>query len=159
MMSYRINKTAIFQTEDDPLSQSVSTTYLEPTGSRVKLRFSGSTANIYYKYSFYAYQASTSPFFLHCKLQKSNDNFVSDIEDVAGCHFNFSGDTEESPSDDQYQSINAMFIISACDKRHLRLFVRSYSADTAATLHRSTQWDGSTSADVYYNPSCIAMEV
>lgn len=158
-MSYKVNKTSIFQTEDNPSSQSVSTSYIEPTGSRAHLNFSGNSAKIYYEYSFYAYQASTSPIFLHIKLQKSNDNFTSDIEDIAGCNFNFSGDTEESPPDDQYQSITPMFVIESCDKRYLRLVVRSYSATTAATLHRSTQWDGSTSADVHYNPSLIVVEV
>ena len=158
-MSYKVNKTSIFKYENNPSSQSVSTTYIEPTGSRVHLKFSGNSAKIYYEYSFYAYQASSSPIFLHIKLQKSNDNFASDIEDVSGANFNFSGDTEESPPDDQYQSITPMFVIDSCDKRYLRILVRSYSTTTAATLHRSTQWDGSTSADVYYNPSCIALEV
>ena len=52
-----------------------------------------------------------------------------------------------------------MFIINNLDKQHIRLMVRSYSADTAATLHRSENWDSSTTDDVYYNPSLIAVEL
>ena len=42
---------------------------------------------------------------------------------------------------------------------YLRLMLRAYSSDTTANLHQSTQWDAQTNADVYYNPSCIVIEV
>lgn len=158
-MTYNMNKPTIFQREDNPTTQAISTTYVEPVKSRVHVGFSGSTAKIYYKYSCYAYQTGTIPLMLHVKLQKSNDNFSSDIEDVDGCNFNFSGDTAESPANTFYSAFNAMFVIENLDKRYLRLMVRSYNSSTTSNLHRSTQWDGQTNADVYYNPSCIAMEV
>ena len=158
-MTYKINKPAIFQREDNPTSQAISTTYIEPTKSRVNIQFSGDTAKVYYKYSCYAYQTSTDATFLHVKLQKSNDNFSSDIEEIDGCNFNFSGDTAESPPDEIYSTFNAMFVIEDLDKRYLRLMIRAYSSTTTANLHRSTQWDGQTNADVYYNPSCIGIEL
>ena len=157
-MSYLVKKPASFTSSDNPAAQAISTTYVEPTGSRAKIGFTNATANIYYKYSFYASQSSTSPIYLHCKLQKSNDNFTSDVEDISGLAFNFSGDTEAS-SDTLYQTINAMFIVEDLNKRYLRMVVRSYSTATAASLHRSSNWDTSTTADVYYNPSLIAIEL
>tara|TARA_R100000278_G_scaffold69867_1_gene55371 strand:+ start:164 stop:640 length:477 start_codon:yes stop_codon:yes gene_type:complete len=158
-MSYNVDKFSSFTTSSNPTAQSISTTYIEPTGSRVRLDFAATTANVYYKYSFYVAQASTDPFFLHCKLQKSNDNFSSDIEDISGLAFNFSGDVEAGTNDTLDQTVNAMFVITGLDKRHVRLMVRSYSTATAASLHRSSNWDASTSADVYYNPSLIAIEL
>ena len=159
-MTYKHSQPAsVFSVTNNPSAQSVSTTYIEPTGSRVEIDFSGSTAKIYYKYCVYAYQSGSDAPLLHFKLQKSNDNFASDIEDVSGCLFNYSGDTEENPPDSQYKSVVAMFVVENLNKKHLRMLVRSYSASRSVSLHRSTQWDGATSADVYFNPSCICFEV
>ena len=110
---------SVFTASDNPTSQAISTTYIEPTGSRVQI----------------------------------------DFEEVSGCAFNFSGDTEESPPDSFYQNIAAMFVIEELDKKHLRMMFRSYSSTTTVNLHRSTQWDGATNADVYLNPTCVCVEV
>lgn len=157
-MSYNIKKQSVFTRTDNPSSQSISTSYTAITGSTGQIKLSRSTINVLYKFSFYVYNSDAASHFLHVKLQKSNDNFSSDINDISGCQINLSGDTQES-NDKKYEAYFPMFIVENLDKEYLRLVVRSYSTSSEATLHRSTQWDGSTSADVYFNPTLTIVEI
>ena len=96
--------------------------------------------------------------FLHAQLESSNDDFSSDVQTISGAQRNLAGDTNQS-LDKYYQVHTVMFIVTDLDRDYLRLRVRSYSASTECDLHRSTSFDGSTSADVCYNPSLLIMEL
>jgi hypothetical protein len=156
-MTYKQDKKCIISQDSNTSSQSISTTYIPVTGSSVNLNLSRSI-DVLYKLCFYSYNSDSNSQFLHCKLQKSNDNFSSDIEDIQGCQMNISGN-ELVSGEKLYTVVNLMFIAQNLNKSYLRACVRSYSSSNKATLHRSTQFDGSTSADVYFNVNLFSMEL
>ena len=120
-----------------------------------------------YKYSFYAQgneplTNELQTFWLHIKLQKSNDNFSSNIVDIPNCLINFSGDTKEieSNGDYYYKTFTSFFIVENFDSKYLRLVARSYDTDHKAKLHRCYYYDGSSNVNgIYYNPSLIVAEL
>lgn len=142
--------------------QEASTTWIEIDGSRCELNFKGNTANIMYKFNFYThnkYLSSTNwdRVFVHVKLQKSNDNFVSNIVDISGCQHNLSGDTQQA-NNFFYMSCSTFFIIEDLDSKYLRLLIRSYSSATETELHRTLYWNGGSQTE-YYSPKLIVAEL
>ena len=166
-MSYLNNKAFIYSTTSQPSGQTISTTYQEITGSRCNIDFSGNTANILYKCSFYSryiYTTSNnwSRLFLHCKLQKSNDDFSSNIVDITGSQYNFSSESDTSLSrNGKWEISSPFFIIENLDSKYLRLVIRSYSTSHKGVLHDNQYYDGSTNpaASIRFDPSLIVMEL
>ena len=97
-------------------------------------------------------------FVTEAKLQKSNDNFSSNIVDLPGCQFNFSADTVQN-NDYFYKSCSPFFIIENLDSEYLRLVTRAYSTSNEVKLHRSNHFDGGGGVDVYYNPTLLVAEL
>ena len=163
-MTYSINKFFLHNIEDAPARQTISTTYSEITGSRCEI--SGNVSNNFiYKFNFYLatiYSFGTNGAYdkplLHIKLQKSNDNFNSNIVDISGCQFNASGDTTEN-RDYHYSTYTPLFILENLDSNYLRLVARSYTTNHEAHLHRSYNFDGSNSSEVYFNTALLVMEI
>ena len=158
-MTYKLNKFFVTQNVDNPSAQSISTSYVEITGSKLEVKSILENPTILYKASFHmrdVNETGDNPF-VHLKLQKSNDNFSSNIVDIPGCQINISGDSTET-TDIYHRAVHPMFIVENFDSNYLRLVIRSYSADTAVSLHVSTYYDAS-SQNVYYNPSLIVMEL
>ena len=163
-MTYSINKFFLHNIEDAPARQTISATYSEITGSRCEI--SGNVSNNFiYKFNFYLatiYSFGTNGAYdkplLHIKLQKSNDNFNSNIVDISGCQFNASGDTAEN-RDYHYSTYTPLFILENLDSNYLRLVARSYTTDNEAHLHRSYNFDGSNSSEVYFNTALLVMEI
>ena len=156
-MSYKVDKQVLVQTSALPAAQSISTSYVEVTGSKAQIDLK-KTSSWLYKFSFYTFSTDTGALFLHAQLESSNDDFSSDVQTISGAQRNLAGDTNQS-LDKYYQVHTVMFIVTDLDRDYLRLRVRSYSASTECDLHRSTSFDGSTSADVCYNPSLLIMEL
>lgn len=163
-MTYKTEKFFLSKSTDNPSFQTVSTSWIELTGSRCNITLKRNIpANILYKYSFYTYMIynSSSNYkktFIHVKLQKSNDDFTSNIVDLPGKQFNFSGDTEQN-NDYFYKSCSPFFIIESLDSEYLRLVSKAYSTSNEVKLHRSNHWDGSGSANVCYNPTLLVAEL
>ena len=162
-MTYKTEKFFLTSSTDNPSSQTVSTSWIELTGSRCNITLKQNTINLLYKYSFYTYQVYSShsnydKTFIHVKLQKSNDNFSSNIVDLPGCQFNFSADTVQN-NDYFYKSCSPFFIVENLDSEYLRLVTRAYSTSNEVKLHRSNHFDGSGGVDVYYNPTLLVAEL
>ena len=157
-MTYNLDKQLIIQTTSLPAAQSVSTSYLEVTGSKAQIKLKNTATNWLYKFSFYTFSTDSAALFIHARVESSNDNFSSDIQTIAGAQVNLSGDTQDL-GDKYYQSHTLMFILPSLDREYLRLAVRSYSTSTECNLHRSTQFDGGTSENVCYNPSLMILEL
>lgn len=166
-MTYLNNKEFVYSTTQQPDSQTISTTYQEITGSKCNINFSGNTANILYKCSFYAryiYSSSSSwsKIFLHIKLQKSNDNFSSNIVDLPGLQYNFSSESDTFVSrNTKWEVISPFFIVENLDSKYLRLVTRAYSTSHEGVLHDNQYYDGSTSpaTSIRFDPSLIVMEL
>ena len=142
--------------------QETSTSWLEIDGSKCELGFIGDTANIMYKFNFYThnrYKSGTDydQTFIHVKLQKSNDNFSSNIVDIPGCHHNFSGDTLQTQNF-FYMSCSTFFIVENLDSKYLRLVARSYSSSTRTDLHRTEYYNGTTQTE-YFSPKLVIAEL
>ena len=90
-------------------------------------------------------------------MQKSNDNFSSNIVDITGCQVNISGDSVQT-FDSFYKSCNVFFIIENLNSEYLRVVARSYATANEVRLHRNDFWDGG-SGDVYFNPTLMVAEV
>ncbi len=159
-MSYKVDNFLHVSTEDNPAAQTISTTYTELTGSKCEVKTIKSNPTLMYKYSFYQmYDYPTlNVQFLHIKLQKSNDNFSSNIVDIPNCMINISGDTQES-DDFFYKTVNCFFIVENFDSKYLRLVARSYSTSYESYLHKSPEYDGVTNSNAHYNPSLIVAEL
>jgi len=163
-MTYNIKKFKLLQTTNAPAKQTISTTYTVIDGSSCEVSHK-INPNFIYKFNFYLSTiyvfgsggAYDKPL-LHIKLQKSNDNFSSNIVDVAGCNFNASGDTQEN-RDYHYSTYTPTFILNNLDSNYLRLVARAYSTSNEAYLHRTDQFDGTTSNEVYFNTSLLVMEI
>lgn len=143
--------------------QEANTTWIEIDGSRCELSFVGNTANIMYKFNFYTHNRYISSsdwdrVFIHVKLQKSNDNFSSNVVDVPGCMHNFSGDTQEA-NNYFYMVCSTFFIVEDLDSKYLRLVTRSYSSSTRTELHRTNYWNGSGGQTEYFSPKLIVGEL
>ena len=163
-MTYNIKKFFLLQNSDAPAVQTISTTYTEISGSRCQVNTVASN-NIFYKFNFYLstiYTFGTNGDYdkplLHIKLQKSNDDFSSNVEDIQGCQFNASGDTTEA-RDYFYSTFTPTFIIENLNSEYLRLVTRSYSSTNRARLHRSYQFDGSSSSEFYHNTTLQVIEI
>lgn len=155
-MSHNVVKFYHASFTDAPARQTITTSYDELTGSRcaVSLKSSG---QLIVKYCFYIASISTSNrFLLHVKIQTSNDDFNSDINDVSGQKFNVSGDTLRS--DTHFQCCSTFFVIENFVDSHVRVVARAYSNNNEAYLHRSYNWDGAAN-EVYFNPSLLVMEI
>jgi hypothetical protein len=163
-MTYNIKKFFLLQNSDAPSVQTISTTYTEITGSRCQVNTVASKS-VLYKFNFYLSTIYTfgsngnydKPL-IHIKLQKSNDDFSSNIEDIDGSQFNASGDTEES-RDYFYSTFSPMFILENINNEYLRLVARSYSTTNRANLHRGYQFDGNSSSEFYFNTTLSVMEI
>ena len=163
-MTYNIDHFNLFQKTDDPSTQTVSTTYAEISGSKGGLVFTRNTSTFLYKLSFYAETnwlnaGSYYRPFMHVKLQKSNDNFSSNIEDIPNCIINFSGETIQN-TDHYYKVCNVMFIIENLNSqyKHLRLVTRSYSSSWNNNLHTTTAF-GEGSGAIFYEPILEIIEI
>ena len=162
-MTYNINKICIHQNTVHTSHQQVnSTNYTEVIGSKCNLSNTEQRSmNIVYKYNFQAgYDPSTGydQYLLHMKLQSSNDNFSSDINDVPNCKFNISHDTSgagvSSPSDYSIMTYTAFMIIENFNKNYLRLVVRAYNTSSfLGMLNGYTTYDGAVNS--YYYPSLL----
>lgn len=160
-MTYNIDYFNLLQKSANPSTQILSTTYTEIDGSKGSLVFSKGISTFLYKFSFYAETNYTSNYrpFMHIKLQKSNDNFSTNIEDIPNCNINFSGETIQS-SDWYYKVCNIMFIVENLNSQyeHLRLVTRSYSSSWNTNLHTTTLF-GEGSVPVFYEPVLNIMEI
>ncbi len=163
-MTYNINQFNLLQKTSNPSTQTLSTTFTEINGSKGSLEFSRDTSTFLYKCSFYAetkYIDSSNNFppFMHIKLQKSNDNFSSNIENIPNCIVNFSGETAQS-NDYYYKVCNIMFIVENLDSqyKHLRLATRSYSSSWNNNLHTTNAF-GEGSAAIFYEPVLEIIEL
>ena len=163
-MSYNIDQDQfnLLQKTNSPSTQTASTAYAEITGSKGSLTFLESTSTFLYKFSFYIetkYNGSYIKPFLHVKLQKSNDNFSSNIEDIPDCNINFSGDTIQGV-DYLYKVCNVMFIVENLDSQyeHLRLVTRSYSSAWNTNLHTTLLFGEGNSA-IFYEPVLEITEI
>lgn len=157
-MTYNLDKQLVIQETTLPATQSVTTSYLEVTGSKAQVKLKNTTTDWLYKFSFYTFSTDSAGLFIHARVESSNDNFSSDIQTISGAQANLSGDTQDS-GDKYYQAHTLMFILPSLDREYLRLSVRSYSTNTECSLHRSTQFDGGTSENVCYNPTLIILEL
>ena len=163
-MTYSINKFFLNKTVDAPARQTISTTYEEINGSKCEVSRNVSN-NFIYKFNFclatiymFGTGGSYDKMLLHVKLQKSNDNFSSNIVDIEGCQFNISGDTSEN-RDYHYHTCTPTFILENLDSNYLRLVARSYSTSNEAHLHRSYNYDGVIGNEIYFNTSLLVMEI
>lgn len=161
-MTYNISKFIKLNTVDQPTAQTISTTYTEISGSKCLVESNNNSSKIMYKFNFSfspRYQSSSDydKMLLHVKLQKSNDNFSSNIVDISGCEFNISSDTVES-DDKLYGVCTPFFIIEGFDSNYLRLVTRSYSSSNRGILHRAYSYDGGSN-EVYFNTSLIVAEL
>ena len=161
-MSYKVDKFFHTSTTSNPSTQYISTTYTELTGSKCEVKSINPSPTLMYKYTFYTmvdwvdYPNSYKPH-LNIKLQKSNDNFSSNIVDVTGQNFSIAGDTYDN-NEAYYKSSTCFFIVEDFDSSHLRVVARSFSTTTEAQLHTNEHYDGTTS-NVKYNPTLIVAEV
>ena len=67
-------------------SQLMSTTYTEIEGSKTSIEKINISSDLYYFFSFSTMPKDLEKTFLHVKLQKSNDDFSSNIVDVTNCN-------------------------------------------------------------------------
>ena len=161
-MSYNVHGFSYVNTESSVADQDISTSYTEVSGSRVDIDSFSTSINVIYRFHFYArlYYNGASDYtkpFLHIKLQKSTDNFVSNVNDVSGCKFNYSGDTTEA-NDYHYKSCNPFFVVQDLDARYLRIVARSYATGNDAILHHVNAYAGSHPVDLDYYPSLVVVE-
>ena len=73
-----LKKFFLVQNVDNPSAQSISTSYVEITGSKCEVKSILENPTILYKASFHMRDVNMTgdnPF-VHLKLQKSNDNFI-----------------------------------------------------------------------------------
>jgi len=134
-----------------PNTQTILSSYTEITGSKVQIDYSYNP-KLLYRFSFmlstiYQFGSGGTYYkpFLHVKLQKSNDNFSSNIIDIPGCQINLSGDTVED-RDYFYSAYSMFFILENFDSSYLRLVARSYSDSNRAKLHRTGHFDGNNNS-------------
>lgn len=164
-MSYLLNREKfLLEQTSTPARQTVSTSYIEITGSKCQVTLN-SAATLLYQFE---YHVSTNYTFgtggaydkilFHCKLQKSNDDFSSNIVDVSGTKHNISGDTAEN-IDYYYTVCSPTFFVNANPNDYLRLAIRSYSTNNEGYLHQMNQFDGSSPDQHIFNTSLLVCEL
>ena len=167
-MSY-INQSFFHRSsQTSPAKQTISTAYTEITGTKCEVYLRRPSSIVYYTASFYfatIYDWASGGSgdydkpFLHLKLQKSNDNFSSNIVDISGTEHNVSGDTIEN-RDYYYRACSPMFLVSGFHgSSHIRLVARAYSTSNEVDLHRTGQFDGNNSNEIYFNTSLLVAEI
>jgi len=164
-MSYLLNPEKFYlQQSNTPSRQTVSTTYIEITGSKCQVTTS-STVNVLYQFEYYIstnYTFGTGGAYdkilFHVKLQKSNDNFSSNIVDIAGTKHNVSGDTVENR--DYYYTVSSPTFFTSVDSNdYLRLVIRAYSTSNEGYLHQMNQFDGSSPNQKIFDTSLLVAEI
>ena len=129
----------------NPQAQYPSTSYTEITGSRIEITPVSANSKIVYKYTFNIQlnYSTASKWFLHVKLQESNDNFTSNIIDVPGSNYNVSSD-DKNIIDHLYKISTVFFVINSfVGTKQFRLSCRTFSNSLAPQLHRCDYFDGS----------------
>jgi len=152
-------KIKIFKGEN-PTKQLIDDNYTEISGSRGEILTSNVVNKISYKfiYNIQLDYNTGNKWFLHVKLQKSNDNFNSNINDVQGASYNISSNMV-AVTDHRYSLSTAFFIIDGLDGTHqLRLVCRAYSNSNKPQLHESDYFDGVADTNVF-DTSLIIREV
>ena len=140
-------------------NQVTSTTYTEITGSRVDVNKVSTSSDLYYYFSFSTCPYNSEKARLHIKLQRSSDNFSSNIVDVPNCNYNFSTDTGGG-TDHLYKNNNIFFIVQNTGNDSLRLVIRSYGSNTRSYLHFTPHFDGALDHNnKYYYPTLIVKEL
>lgn len=160
-MTYIKEKFYLNKTVSQPANQIISDSYVEITGSNGYVNPKSSTSKIVYKFSFYLSQPSgETKFFLHAKLQKSNDGFTSNIVDIPGANYNIANDTI-SIVDSLYKVTTILFIVDSFTEPHnIRLVFRSYDTNAKAWSHKNRYFDGTVSpTDKFYNTTLVIFEV
>lgn len=145
-MTFLRKKEFISSLTQSPSVQYISTTYTEISGSNVEITPLSSNSKIVYKFMFNIQlnTTTTSKWFLHVKLQESNDNFSSNIVDVSGANYNISSD-DKNVTDHLYKVSAPLFVINSfTGTKQFRLVCRSYSTSLEPQLHRCDYFDGST---------------
>ena len=158
-MSYIRQKEVIYSKESSPSIQTISTSYTEITGSRTELTSLNSSTKFVYRFCFnIAPNSSLHKWFLHVKLQKSTDNFSSDINDISGASYNVATDVVDTV-DHLYRLNTAFFVIdNLVGKNQVRLVCRAYHTANQPYLHAVDYFDGAASSKIF-DPSLIVFEV
>jgi len=157
-MTFIKNKFFKSVNESSSPDQLISATYAEIEGSKTDVEKLNTSSDLYYFFSFSTVPVGVEKIFLHVKLQKSNDNFSSNIVDVTGCNYNFSTDTAGS-TDHIYKVNNLLFIVQNTNNDSLRLVARAYSTGNRANLHSTPHFDGSAGNTKYYYPTLTVKEL
>ena len=158
-MSFIKQKQVLCRKESNPSTQLIPDSYTEIAGSKAELVNVNSSAKFIYKFCFnISLTSSVNKWFLHIKLQKSNDNFSNDINDIPGANYNVASDTV-SDVDHLYRLNTAFFVVDNLNgTNQLRLVCRAYSTSLQTSLHESLHYDGSATSKVF-DPSLIVFEV
>lgn len=158
-MSYIRQKQVKFNKEISPSTQLISNTYTEITGSRAEIKSLSSSTKFVYRFCYnISPNTSADKWFLHVKLQKSNDNFSSDINDISGANYNVASDFTTA-IDHLYRLNTAFFVIdNLIGTNQLRLVCRAYSNSTQPRMHIVDYFDGVASSKIL-DPSLIIFEV
>tara|TARA_B100000945_G_C20045751_1_gene441221 strand:- start:52 stop:528 length:477 start_codon:yes stop_codon:yes gene_type:complete len=158
-MSYIRQKKVIYSKESNPTPQSIPNSYTEITGSKTELISLNASTKFIYRFCFQiGLSSAANKWFLHVKLQKSNDNFASDINDIPGANYNIASDTV-SAIDHLYRLSTAFFVIdNLTGTNHVRLVCRAYSNSLKPNLHESNWYDGQVDPKIF-DPSLIVFEV
>jgi hypothetical protein len=158
-MSFIKQKQVLCLKESNPSTQTTTPTYTEIAGSKAELTNVNSSAKFIYKFCFHiSVTASGNKWFLHIKLQKSTDNFSSDINDVPGANYNVASDSV-SVVDHLYRLNTAFFVVdNLTGTNQLRLVCRAYSTSLQTILHESLHYDGVSNPKIF-DPSLIVFEV
>lgn len=158
-MSYIRQKQVLFNKESSPTTQLISSSYTEITGSRAEILSIDSSSKFVYRFCFnIAPNTSADKWFLHVKLQKSNDNFLSDINDISGANYNVASDFTTA-IDHLYRLNTAFFVIdNLTGTNQLRLVCRSYSNSNQPQLHAVDYFDSVASTKIF-DPSLVVFEV
>ena len=157
-MTFLKNKFFKLTNVTSPSAPYTSTTYAEIEGSKVEVEKLNTDSDLYYFFSFSSIAVSGYNAFLHVKLQKSNDNFSSNIVDVDNYSYNFSSDTGGG-TDYLYKINNVFFIVQNTGNDSLRLVARTYSSSTISRLHITQYFDGSGGHSKYYYPTLTVKEL
>ena len=157
-MTFLKNKFFKSANESSSPVQVLSATYAEVEGSKIDVEKINTTSDLYYFFSFSTVPVGVEKIFLHVKLQKSNDNFSSNVVDVTGCNYNFSTDTAGS-TDHIYKVNSILFIVQNTNNDSLRLVARAYSSGNRASLHSTPHFDGIASHTGFYYPTLIVREL
>ena len=169
-MTYKIDKLCIFQNTTQTSHQIInSTSYTEVSGSKCNLNNAEQRSmNLFYKFNFQCGQNPASPYsddhyLIHMKLQSSNDNFSSDINDIPGFKFNIAHDSAYAGSttghDYAIMTYTAFMILENFNKKYLRLVARAYdTTNFTGMLHGYTSFDG-VSSTYYYDSLLQVVEI